>query len=112
MNKLTIQTIWVDNSEPDFIELNFKVANDKQSANFSSYASVHEIKKIFGNDYTGKILSGEKQKWGMQGSALQSVTISGELLDHVGIIALLFNIVFDKEKESIPAEQSTIILKI
>lgn len=57
MKELIIQTIWNDGAE-DFIEINFKVANDKLSANFSGYTSIQDIKNLWGNDLTGRILSG------------------------------------------------------
>lgn len=111
MQELTAKIAWIDSTE-DFIEINFKVANEKLSAIFSGYTSIQDIKKLWGNDLVGRLLSGKKLQWDMQGALTQSISISGELLNPTGIIELVFHIVYAVEGDKTPAEECVVRIKI
>lgn len=111
MQELTAKIVWIDSTE-DFIEINFKVANEKLSAIFSGYTSIQEIKKLWGNDLVGRLLLGKKLQWDMQGSLRQSISISGELSNPTGIIELVFHIVYAIQEDKIPVEECVVRIKI
>lgn len=112
MKEMIAETIWNEGGVEDFIEINFKVGNERLSVNFSVYTSIREIKDIWGNDLTGRILSEKRLSWKLQGSSAISVKLTGELINKRGIIELVFAIIFETQKEDNQPEECTIRLRV
>lgn len=110
MNKLTINTIWADNSQPDFIEVKMNIANERLNVNVSFYTSLIDMQKFWGDDLAGKILSGENLTWEGNGTETQMVKTEGSLANNKGLINLKFRTIFD-EKNGIK-EECTLILEV
>ena len=109
INKLIFDIEWFDDSMPDLVGLNIKVANDRLSANFDCFASLEDIKKTWGRELTTQILSDKKFIWELQGYYARTVKIECYKANSTGLINLKFNISYEVESEV--TEQCTLIIE-
>ncbi len=105
MNKLDFEIIWIDEAQPDFIEITINAANQRLNAHFSCYVSLGELKKQWQKDLITQVLSGKKQTWDMQGSNTESVAVLIKQAGNTGAIALIYKIIFEKDNNNDSLEE-------